>query len=218
MTGELSPAGDTSGLEAKPELRASHEDRDQVVEILRVAAGDGRLTAAELDERLEAALSARTYSELARLTADLPAVAGPPGSVPPQVKDLVRIDRWGGNVKRVGRWVVPKRMEIHCVGGTVKLDFTEAVITHSRLLIEAKKLGGNLILVTRPGIEVDTDDVRALGGNVKVRPAGGADRPVILRVEVSGQTVGGNVVVRPRRRTFWEWLLRREPSPRSITA
>ena len=55
-----------------PPLRASHADRDLAVDILRVAAGDGRLTVAELDERLEAALTARTISELATLTADLP--------------------------------------------------------------------------------------------------------------------------------------------------
>jgi hypothetical protein len=41
-----------------------HEDRHRVVDILRVAAGDGRITADELDERLEAALSARTVGEL----------------------------------------------------------------------------------------------------------------------------------------------------------
>ena len=47
-------------------------DRDQVVEILQVAAGDGRLTAAELDERRDAALAARTAGDLSVLTADLP--------------------------------------------------------------------------------------------------------------------------------------------------
>ena len=51
----------------------SHEDRDQVAEALRVAAGDGRLTADELDERLEQALTARTYDDLAVLLTDLPA-------------------------------------------------------------------------------------------------------------------------------------------------
>jgi Domain of unknown function (DUF1707) len=63
MTGEVSPA-DARGPAGRPmasdELRASHEDRDSVVELLRVAAGDGRLTPAELDERLELALTART--------------------------------------------------------------------------------------------------------------------------------------------------------------
>ncbi|MFJ3446210.1 DUF1707 domain-containing protein [Streptomyces sp. NPDC086081] len=41
------------------EVRASHADRDRIVDVLRVAAGDGRLTLEELDERLEAALSGR---------------------------------------------------------------------------------------------------------------------------------------------------------------
>ncbi len=55
-----------------PDLRASHADRDRVVDALRVAGGDGRLSAEELDTRLESALSARTLGELAELTADLP--------------------------------------------------------------------------------------------------------------------------------------------------
>src|SRR6266568_8582785 len=82
---------------AGEELRASHADRDQVVELLRVAAGDGRLSAEELDDRLERALTARTYAELAALTADLPATPGvavvPPGAgaVSATPKDLVRI-------------------------------------------------------------------------------------------------------------------------------
>jgi hypothetical protein len=37
---------------------ARHEDRDRVVEVLRLAAGDGRLTVEELDERVGAALTA----------------------------------------------------------------------------------------------------------------------------------------------------------------
>src|ERR1700683_2155470 len=76
MTGEVSP--DTgAGPGAQPELRASHEDRDRAVEILRVAAGDGRLTAAQLDERIEAALTARTSGELGALPAHPPAGARP---------------------------------------------------------------------------------------------------------------------------------------------
>jgi len=77
------------------ELRASHADRDQVVELLRVAAGDGRLSAEELDDRLERALTARTYAELAALTLDLPPTPGtavmPSGPVSAIPKDLVRI-------------------------------------------------------------------------------------------------------------------------------
>ena len=54
-------------------LRASDGDRDAVAERLRRAAGEGRLEPDELEERLHAALRARTYGELRRLLADLPA-------------------------------------------------------------------------------------------------------------------------------------------------
>ena len=73
MTGEVSPLGRGDEVVSSGELRASHEDRDRVAELLRVAAGDGRLTAEELDERLEKALTARTYAELLRRQ---PAVTG----------------------------------------------------------------------------------------------------------------------------------------------
>jgi Domain of unknown function (DUF1707) len=211
MTGDGLPAA-RPGAGAKPELRASHEDRDRVVEILRVAAGDGRLTAAELDERLDAALTARTSGELAALTADLPEVAGQAAGIAAQAKDVVRLDYQGGNATRRGRWVVPQRMEIRAVGGTVKLDFTDAVITGPVLHIQAEVRGGRLVLVTRPGIEVDADAVAVRGGRVKVRPEHGWKEPVSLKVEVSGEARGGRVVVRPPHRAFWPWVLRR-PGP-----
>ena len=85
------------GCANRPELRASHEDRDRAVEILHVEAGDGPLTAAELDKRVEAAPTARTIGELAALTADLPDAGGQAGSVAAQAKDVVRLDYQGGN-------------------------------------------------------------------------------------------------------------------------
>jgi hypothetical protein len=53
-------------------FRASHADRDRVIDLLKAAFAQGRLTKDELDERLGQALAARTYAELAALTADLP--------------------------------------------------------------------------------------------------------------------------------------------------
>ena len=47
------------GEVARNELRASHDDRDRVVELLRVSAGDGRLSADELDERCVTAMTVR---------------------------------------------------------------------------------------------------------------------------------------------------------------
>jgi hypothetical protein len=53
-------------------LRASDADREQTTERLRTAAGEGRLLTDELEHRIGAALSARTYGELDAVVADLP--------------------------------------------------------------------------------------------------------------------------------------------------
>ena len=53
-------------------LRASDADREQIAERLRKAAAEGRLLAEELEQRIGAAFSARTYGELDALVDDLP--------------------------------------------------------------------------------------------------------------------------------------------------
>ncbi len=202
---------------ARSELRASHDDRDRVVELLRVSAGDGRLTAEELDERLELALTARTYGELAKLVADLPA-AGSAAAVPAsQAKDLVRIDCRSGHAKREGRWVVPQRLEVKVTSGHVLLDFRQAVITQPTLRIDAEVRSGNLTLVTKPGIVADTDEVTVRSGHVRVRAPWGPDVPELLRIDVAGRVGSGHLIARPPHRTFWQWLTR-QPRPWEITA
>jgi Flp pilus assembly protein TadB len=59
-------------------LRASDADRDAVVYRLREAAGEGRLEPDELEQRVDVALRARTYGDLAELLADLPAAGRTP--------------------------------------------------------------------------------------------------------------------------------------------
>ncbi|MFE6408642.1 DUF1707 domain-containing protein [Streptomyces sp. NPDC057837] len=208
MPGEISPTGRQSGPGSTPHLRASHADRDRVVDVLRIAAGDGLLTADELDERLETALSARTLKELAPLTADLPPALVETGAAGAEAKDVVRIEQvHSGPVERAGRWVVPRRLELAVTFCTVTLDFTEAVITHDRLRIEVAMTGKTLTLVTRPGIVVDTDGLQLTRSRITHRRSPAAsDTPVTLRVELAGQKAHGRVVIRPARRTLGERL------------
>src|SRR5579863_7875844 len=202
---------------ARNELRASHDDRDRVVELLRVSAGDGRLTADELDERLELAMTARTYGELAKLVADLPA-DGPSASVPaPRAKEVVRLDTGSGHTIRNGRWTVPQRIEARVGSGHLKLDFTQAVITQSTLQLDAEVRSGHVVLITKPGIVVETDDVTVRSGHIRVRAPWGHDVPETLRIEVSGTVGSGRLVARPPYRTFWQWLTR-QPRPYQIAA
>jgi hypothetical protein len=66
-------------------MRVSDSDREQVAERLREHFAAGRLTSEELDERVDAALKAKTVGELRAVMADLPEpgpVGPPPGLGP----------------------------------------------------------------------------------------------------------------------------------------
>ncbi len=210
-------------------LRASHADRDHVVEQLRVAAGDGRLSGEELDQRLELALSARTYADLVPLTADLPAVpdavhsaalspaAGAQLASRPAPKDLVKIDCGSGHARRDGQWVVPRRLEIKVTSGHVVLDFTKAIISEPVLELAAEVRSGHLRIVTRPGIVVDAGEMSVRSGHVSVRTPWESHVPVELHIDVTGSVRSGHLSARPPRRSLWQWL-RRAPRPYAITA
>ncbi|WP_030241953.1 DUF1707 SHOCT-like domain-containing protein [Streptomyces sp. NRRL S-350] len=208
MPAEISPTGNHPDRSSQPGMRASHVDRDRVAELLRVAAGDGRLTADELDERLEAALSARTVGELADLTVDLPPVSLFGGGAVAEVKDLLRIDQKWSTVKKSGRWVVPRRLELSVEWCDVTLDFTQAVITQDTLQIDLDMRGKTLTLITKPGIVVDADALALEFAKVRNHPTDDSGTPTTLRVELVGKKSFGRVVVRPPRRPAGQWIRR----------
>ena len=176
-----------------PDVRASDADRDRVVDTLRVAVGDGRLTADEFGERMEAALSARTLGELAVLTADL--VTGTAHAAA-RAEEVVRIDQKGGSVQRTGQWLVPRRLELRSSWSDVTLDFTEAVIVEDLLVVEVDMRGGALVMVTRPGVVVDAGSLRVRYTDVDVRSGGEPGVPVVLRVRLTGRMKYGSIEVR----------------------
>jgi hypothetical protein len=83
---------------ARGRLRASDADRDQVIDVLKAAFVQGRLTKDEFDARVGATLASRTYADLAAHTADIPAALLPgqpvresaPGRTRPQMTKVVR--------------------------------------------------------------------------------------------------------------------------------
>ena len=77
MTGPQDPAAGSD------RLRAGHADREQAIEALKNAFVQGRLTRDELDARTGQALAARTYADLAALTADIPPVPAAPAAAGP---------------------------------------------------------------------------------------------------------------------------------------
>jgi hypothetical protein len=108
-------------------------------------------------------------------------------------------------------------MEARVSSGHVKLDFTEAIITQPVLQLDAEVRSGHIILITKPGIVVDTDDVVVRSGHIRIHAPWGHDVPEVLRIEVSGKVGSGHFVARPKSRSFWQWLTR-QPKPYEIAA
>jgi hypothetical protein len=86
-------------------IRISDADREQVTARLREHFAEGRLTADELDERIAAALSAKTAGDLRHVMADLPG----PAPVPPQAGHAGPPSGPGGPPWARGPWVVYRR-------------------------------------------------------------------------------------------------------------
>ena len=170
-----------------PELRASHEERDRIVDTLRTAGGDGRLTAEELDARVERALLARTQGELAALVADLSAAS--------TTKDVLVVKQRGGKWTRAGRWTVPNRIELRTQLCRVTFDFTDAEITSRTLRIDTEMEHGKLVIVGAPGIVIDADGLNLVFSKTKLLSDSAAADPR-LRIELVGMIKHARVVER----------------------
>lgn len=203
-------------------MRISDTERDQVAEILREAAGEGRLDLDELDERLSAVYAAKTYADLRPIVADLPAGAvGFGGSVPrgaapagggrglaptghqPLVGGQPLVLRGqGGSVARKGEWTVPHRVEADARFGSVKLDFREARLTTPviEVWVEVSWGSGDLILPEGATAEIDVD--ASWFGNIR-SDTDSIPRPGNPHFVITGKSQGGTLKVRYKRSGGW---------------
>ncbi len=92
--------GDQRPVAKRDRLRASHADREHVIDMLKDAFVHGRLTKDELDLRAGCAFASRTYADLAALTADLPA-----GLTPAQPAHKLARARARRPVNKPVKWV-----------------------------------------------------------------------------------------------------------------
>jgi hypothetical protein len=187
-----------------PALRASDTDRDQVTELLRAAVADGRLNPAEFDERLDAALAARTIDELAPLTADLIARPGGAGALtlPPAATsagpaaEQVTIEERHGTVRRDGPWRLPRRLELRTAWSDVLLDLTTAVRSGPELVIDMRVRGGRVELILAPDMVVDANDLAVRHGTLDIARDAGDGTPPALRVSLAGRMRHGRISTR----------------------
>jgi hypothetical protein len=153
-------------------LRISDADRHQVAEILREAAGDGRIDLDELDERLEATYAARTYADLVPITLDLPAHPHPrpavrPAAAAPQV--VAGADREShlaifSGLSRKGIWVVPQHLSILCLMGGAELDLRQAKFAAQEVVITINAFMGGAEVIVGPNTRVQLEGTGIMGG------------------------------------------------------
>ena len=158
MAGEIHPR----------DLRVSDAEREHIGQLLQRAVGQGRITLAEFDTRMAAAMAARTRSELNAQIMDIAQVA--PQQQPKEVLDL----RSGiGSIKRRGYWVAPPTIRITGGVGSILLDFSQARLTSPVTTIEVRLGVGDLVVIVPPGATVDHDDVHTTVGEIKDRTVRG---------------------------------------------
>ena len=191
---------------SSPSLRASDADRDRSIEVLRAAVADGRLNPAEFDERLDAALAARTIDALAPLTADLIAAPGRDGALtlplartPAQpAAELLTINERHGSVRRDGRWTLPHRLALRTAWCDVMLDLTNAVRSGPELIIELRVRGGDVELILAPGMAVDANELSVRHTRLAISRDAGDNTPETLCVRLVGRMKHGRI------RTRWQ--------------
>ncbi|MGI8523282.1 MAG: DUF1707 SHOCT-like domain-containing protein [Nocardioides sp.] len=189
----------------RAQLRVSDAERHQVAEILRQAAGDGRIDLDELDQRLEAAYAAKTYADLVPITLDLPGhqghalVAPADAATPSPVVRGPMSERHIavlGGVDRKGVWVVPQELTVFAMMGGASLDMRLAKFAAQEVVITVNAFMGGADITVGPHTNVVIEGVGIMGGY-----AGPSDRtPAELdatspTVRVRGVAIWGGVNV-----------------------
>ena len=187
-------------------MRISDADRHRVAEVLREAAGEGRLDLDELDERLGLAFAAKTYADLVPITADLhvvhPAPAPRPTGPPlPRVGGVPAAEHTSsiaimGECKRRGVWSVPPHHAAFALMGSITLDLREAVLAGPETVINASAIMGDVKVLVPAHVHAVVDGTPIMGdygqGKDKVPADLGPGSPT---VRVRGLALMGSVQV-----------------------
>jgi hypothetical protein len=154
------------------DLRASDAEREQTVERLRQAAGEGRLTVEELDGRLHEAYGSVTRADLDRLLAPrpdprarLPVPVAAPTPVVAGAGGETRLVAVFGGVERRGRWRLGARCSVTCVFGGAELDLTRAELSAEHTELRVLSVFGGAELRLPEGLNVEVSDHAIFGGN-----------------------------------------------------
>jgi hypothetical protein len=210
-------------LDPSGKVRASDAEREAVVERLRVATAEGRLTFAELTERTEAAYTATTRGDLVPIAADLPAVSSSPAALtrPAAGGDREWVVAVMGDSGRRGRWRAERPLAAVAVMGDVVLDLRGAEVPQGDVDITATAIMGDVRIYVPDGVDVQLSGIAVMGDKqvlVREAPAGQTSPRVVVKATVvmGDVKVIGDSYAEPARRTLRAWLTRDDPDRRAI--
>lgn len=185
-----------------PALRASDADREHHAELLRRAAGEGRLTMDELEDRLNTVYESRTHRELERLVADV-VVRGDqsfPTTTSGTQRMPVRRGEGGANWlvsimsgrERKGRWRVGTNLKVIDIMGGSDLDLNDAELAADEVQMTVFALMGGSNIRVPEGLNVELSDFAFMGGNSSAlgdeRPDPGGPTLHIRVISIMGGT------------------------------
>jgi len=197
---DISPASEPARA---PGLRASDADRERVAAVLREAAAEGRIGLDEVDERLSAVFAAKTYGELAEVTADLPATSltEPPSapSGPFDYGGTATSDKGiaiMGGYQRTGAWVVPREFTSVTIMGGGQIDLRTARFSGPDVTIRVVAIMGGVEILVPEDAEVHVNGIGIMGGFDS--RAAGPGRQGAPRITVTGFAFWGGAGVERR--------------------
>ncbi|WP_395106741.1 DUF1707 domain-containing protein [Actinomadura sp. SCN-SB] len=196
---DAEPAKEPVPVPAEPSGRASDRDRDEVLVRLHTAYAEGRLDDGELDERIDLVLAARTYAELDRLSADLPASrsmspARPEAAV--RARPAGRFQpAWKSVLRRSGRWRVPERYTLAAYKSDCLLDLRSAEPAGPVISLRVLSYKSDTRIVVPPGTRVE---VGGLGVSSEIHSPPSPGAPL---VQVQGFAYKGVIEVIDHLRT-----------------
>lgn len=192
-------------------LRASDDERHQLVELLGDHVAAGRLSLAEWEERVARAYASTTRGELVALTHDLPAAAAPAlAAEPTHPARKPQRTRWffaimGGSAWR-GRHRLSGRVNSISIMGGDDIDLREVEIEGEELLITCFSLMGGATIYVPDTIDVEMSGPAIMGGNDE-RGSTRAPRPGAPLIRIRSIAIMGGVTL---------WRLPAESRGRSL--
>lgn len=203
-------------------MRASDADRDRVATLLSHAYAEGRITHEEHDERLQAAMTARTFDDLLPLTSDLVPLDRPlPAPASSTSPRLPAIDRAGathesdtitavfGDTTRRDTWRVRAHTSVTMLFAEANLDMREAIFDDTEVDLGGFLAFSEIKILVPEGVNVRDETATILGETTIKGLDPHPDGPVLT---LRGTICLGSISVRgPRAKPWYKFRSRSRP-------